>query len=122
MPRVRLAALSAPGPSADKQEHLDDIMHGAGPAQKRRLVKAMDELTFRWATNTLPEACRWLLNTQILFLRKDREPTRKIFDDSEWLSFLDGSALSDIPWESVDAVRREVEADAPLAVLQGSLN
>jgi hypothetical protein len=30
IPWVRLARLTAPGPSGDRQEHLDDIIEGAG--------------------------------------------------------------------------------------------
>ena len=90
LPWVRLAPLSAPGPSGDRQEHLDDIMKSAGASQKRRLVRCLDDLTVRWATGNVPDSCRWLLNTQVLFLKKGQEPTSKEFDDNDWLD----SALS----------------------------
>ena len=50
---------------------MDDILRSCGPAVRRRLMRALDELTVRWAAGTLPDARRWLLNTQLLFLRKD---------------------------------------------------
>ena len=85
IPWAKIAPLSAAGPSGDRQEHLDDCLAGAGVSQKRRLTRALDELTVRWATGKLPPTCRWLLNTRVLFLMKEREATSKEFDDNEWL-------------------------------------
>jgi hypothetical protein len=73
LPHVRLAPLSAPGPTGDRQEHLDAVVDLAGAGQRRRLFRALDQLTVRWAIGDLPVCCRWLLNTQALFLKKDRE-------------------------------------------------
>ena len=89
------------------------MMRGSGPTQRRRLVRALDELTVRWATNNLPASCRWLLNTQLLFLRKSREPTAKQFDDEEWLRAVqDDDWQQDIAEDDVDSYGDEVEADA----------
>ena len=119
IPWVHMAPLSAPGPSGDRQEHLDDILGGAGASQRRRLTRALDELTVRWATNQLPPACRWMLNTQVLFLKKEREPTSKEFDDHEWLRTLSehtevpGAARQwdqDIPNPDVMEVGPEINA------------
>eukprot|EP00975_Prorocentrum_lima_P061188 12827491-Prorocentrum_lima.AAC.1 len=55
-------------------------------SQRRRLVKILNELTVRWATNRLPPACGWLLDTQVIFLRKDRNEAKQ-FDDEVWLEF-----------------------------------
>ena len=109
IPWARLAALTAPGPSCKRQEHLDDIINGAGRSQRRRLTRALDELTVRWATNRLSHACRWMLNTQVLFLKKEKEPTCNEFDDNEWLRTLpdeaiDGEWLQDVPEADVAAV------------------
>ena len=88
------------------------MTRGSGPTQRRRLVRALDELTVRWATNTLPATCRWLLNTQVLFLRKSREPTAKQFDDEEWLREMRNSEwFQDVAEEEVDAYGEELEAD-----------
>ena len=32
-----------------------------------------------------PEECRFLLNTQLMFLKTEKEPTTKMFDDDEWI-------------------------------------
>eukprot|EP00973_Karenia_brevis_P063539 8829687-Karenia_brevis.AAC.1 len=64
IPWVHLAPWSAPGPTGDRQEHLDDMLSNAGASQKRRLKRDLDELTVRWAVNKLPSTCRWLPNTQ----------------------------------------------------------
>lgn len=47
-------------------------------------MRALDELTVRLAAGTLPDACRWLLNTQALLLRKDVDNKNKGFDDKQW--------------------------------------
>ena len=81
IPWARLATLTASGPSCERQEHLDAIINGAGQSQRRRLTRALDVLTVRWATNRLSHACWWMLNTQALVLRKEKERTCKEFDD-----------------------------------------
>ena len=88
IPWAHLSPLTAPGPSGERQEHLDDVLDAAGPRQRRRLVQALDTLAVLWAANRLPPTCAWLLNTQILFLRKDREPRDKTFDDEAWIASL----------------------------------
>ena len=88
LPQVRMAPMCAAGPSGERQEHLDDIIKFAGISQRRRLFRAIDELTVRWAIGDLPGTCRWLLNTQVMFLQKVREPHCKIFDDEEWVATL----------------------------------
>ncbi len=88
IPVVKLAPWSAPGPSGDRQEHVDDMYRGCTPGQRRRLNRVLDELTVRWAINALPPTCRWMMNTHALFLRKEREPTSKEFDDDEWIQWL----------------------------------
>ena len=56
-------------------------------------MRALDELTVRWAAGTLPDACVWLLNTQPLFLRKDVEGKNKDFDDEQW-------TLEELSWDA----------------------
>ena len=38
LPLTRLPALSAPGPTGERQEQLDDILRSCGPAVRRRLM------------------------------------------------------------------------------------
>jgi len=88
LPWVRLPPLSAPGPSGERPEHLEDILNSTHTSAKRKLLRALDKLTVRWATGSLPDTCRWLLNTRVMFLRKDREPVDNDFDDVDWLTTL----------------------------------
>ena len=115
IPVGKIAPWSAPGPTADRQEHFDDMMRGSTPGQRRRLNRALDDLTVRWVINALPVTCRWMLNTQALFLRKDREPVSKEFDDEEWIRWLlqDGGAewAQDISEADVEHVGAEMEVD-----------
>ena len=47
-----------------------------------------ERVTIKWATGDLPEGCRFLLNTQLMFLKKEKDPTSKQFDDDEWIRSL----------------------------------
>ena len=82
---VKLAPMSAPDPTGERQEHLDAIISFAGVGQRRRLCRGLDILTIKWAIGDLPEECRFLLNTQLMFLKKEKDPTTKLFDDDEWI-------------------------------------
>ena len=84
LPHVKLSLTSAPGPTGERQEHLDAIVSFAGAGQRRRLFRALDKVTHKWSAGDLPEECRFLLNTQLMFLRKEKDPTSKQFDD-EWI-------------------------------------
>ena len=62
-------------------------------------ARGLDILTIKWATGDLPEECRFLLNTQMMFLKKEKDPTTKHFDDDEWIrSLMEAQvATADIP-------------------------
>ena len=56
----------------------------------------------------MPGACRWLLTTQLLFLRKDAKSKNKDFDDEQW-------TLEEHPWDAdipEAATMTQEEADA----------
>ena len=111
IPWTHLAPLSAPGPSGDRQEHLDDCLAGAGVSHRRRLVRCLDDLTVAWATNTLPPVCRWMLNTQALFLVKEKEPSCKYFNDEEWLQAVPEADVAEVgPEMEVDTGSEQVPA------------
>lgn len=73
IPMPRFAALSAPGPSGERAEHLAECLETRRVVVKRRLHRALDHLTVRAARGTLPKGANWLLHTQLTFLKKDRE-------------------------------------------------
>ena len=85
LPVVKIPPKCATGPSGERQEHIDDIVKFAGISVRKRLFCALDKLTIQWSRGGLPDTCRWLLNTQALFLIKQCEPECKQFDDIEWL-------------------------------------
>ena len=60
-------------------------------------------LTIRWAIGDLPQECRFLLNTQLMFLKKEKDPTSKQFDDDEWIRSLTEAQeiTADVPEDSV---------------------
>ena len=71
--------------------------------RRRRLFRGLDIVTIKWATGDLPEECRFLLNTQLMFLKREKDPTSKHFDDDEWIrSLTEAQELTtDIPEDSV---------------------
>ena len=77
--------MGAPGPTGERQEHLDAIVSFAEAGQRRSLFREHDILAIKWATGDLPEECRFLLHTQLMFLKKEKDPTSKQFDDDEWI-------------------------------------
>ena len=53
------------------------------------MFRVLDVLTGKWATLILPEERHFLLNTQLMFLRKEKEPPQqKWLDDDEWIRSL----------------------------------
>ena len=85
LPHGKLSPVSAGGPIGERQEHLDAVVSFAGAGQRRRLFRGLDLLTIKWAKGDLPEECRFLLNTQLMFLKKEKDPKPKQFDDDEWI-------------------------------------
>ena len=111
LPHVKLSPMSAPGPSGERHEHLDSVVSFAGAGQRRRLFRGLDILTILWATGGLPEECRFLLNTQLTFLKKKKDPTTKQFDDDEWIRSLTEAqeVTTDIPEDSVTYDQQDVD-------------
>ena len=60
-------------------------------------------LTIKWAIGDLPAECRFLRNTQLMFLKKEKDPTSKQFDDDEWIRSLTEAReiTADVPEDSV---------------------
>ena len=104
-------ANECPGATRERQEHLDAIVSFAGGGQRRRLFRGIDILTIKWATGDLPEECRFLLNTQLMFLKKEKYPTSKQFDDGQWIRSLAEAQeiTTDVPEDSVVYDQQEVD-------------
>ena len=101
-----------PGPPQNLQglqTTTKDPQCGAG--QRRRLFRGLDILTIKWATGDLPEECRFLLNTQLMFMKKEKDPTSKQFDDDEWIRSLTEAQeiTTDIPEDSVTCDQQHVD-------------
>ena len=103
LPHVKLAPMSALGPSGERQEHFDALVSFAGARQKRRLFRGLDFVTTKWATGDLPEECRFFFNTQLMFLKKEKDTISKQFGDDEWIRSLTEAreTTSDVPEDSV---------------------
>ena len=55
----------------------------ASAEQRRRTCRVLDVPTVKWAVGDLPEECLFFLNKQLMFLKREKEPTTKMFDDDE---------------------------------------
>ena len=84
LPRVSLPNLTAPGPSGERPEHLSDCLSANCAGPKRRLRRALDAFTVQWATGTVCNDARWLLNTSMFWLKKDAGVDLKD-EDEAWL-------------------------------------
>ena len=112
LPHVKLSPMSAPGPAGDRLEHLErHCLSFAGAGQRRRLLRGLDTLTIKWAVGDLPEECRFVLNAQLMFLKKEKNPTSKQFDDDEWIRSLAEvqEVMTDIPEDSVTYDQQDVD-------------
>ena len=76
LPRVKLAPMSGPGPNGERQEHLGAIIAFARAGQRRRVFRILDILTVKWTTGDVPAECRCLLNTQLMFLKREKTPVQ----------------------------------------------
>ena len=75
------------------------------------MFRGLDILTIKWATGDLLEECRFLLNTQLMFLKKVKDPTSKQFDDDEWIRSLAEAqeTATDVPEDSVMYDQQDVD-------------
>jgi hypothetical protein len=87
IPIPHFPALSQPGPSGERPEHLDKCLACQHVGFRRRLMRALDVLTVRAARGRLPTCSRWLLNTSVIFLRKGGEEEDDD-EDKQWLRML----------------------------------
>ena len=108
-----IASLPAPmsGPTGERQEHLDAIASFAGAEQRRRLFRGLDVLTIKRTIGDLPEECRLFLNTQLMFMKKEKDPTTKLFDDDKWIRSLTEAQkiTADVPEDSVTYDQQAVD-------------
>eukprot|EP00973_Karenia_brevis_P060931 8473136-Karenia_brevis.AAC.1 len=95
MPCPRIAPHSAPGRSGERPEHLEACLATKSDGSRRRFRGALDKLTIGWATGTLPKSARWLMDTAVMFLKKDKELKVEDFDEDEWLHDLQEDGLED---------------------------
>ena len=67
---VRFAAMSAPGPSGARPEHLREALAARSRQASNRLLTALDSLMAAAARGVLPEGMRWLTRSRLVFLKK----------------------------------------------------
>ena len=99
LPHVKLAL----DPTGERRERLDAIVSFAGAGQRPLLFRGLDILTIEWAIGDLPEECRFLLDTQLMFLQREMDLTSQQVDDDEWIRSLTEAQeiTADVPEDSV---------------------
>ena len=99
----------------ERQEHLDAIVSFAGAGQKGRLFRCLDILTIKWATGDL------LLDARLMFLKTEKDPTSKQFDDDEWIrSLTEAQQVStDVPEDSVTYDQQDVDPEKVRPIQMG---
>ena len=73
-----------PGPSGDTYEHLMDCLACNEHGPRKRLRRALDNLTYRWMAGNLPDSARWLLDTELFWVSKEKQGV-ELDDDTAWL-------------------------------------
>ena len=68
--RPKFPPLTAPGPTGERPEHLELALSEAGYRSRKRLLKALDVLTAQWAVGGITDHAAWMLDTQLIWLRK----------------------------------------------------
>ena len=71
---VRFKALSAPGPSGARPEHLRDMLQCGRRRVTNRLLRALPATQAFAKAGSLPPAWKWVLRTRLIFLRKKQGP------------------------------------------------
>ena len=71
LPHVKLAPMSAPGSTGERQEHLDAVISFAGAGQRRRLFRGLDIHSFTWRTRRMP-----ILPQHAVHVLEERSPSR----------------------------------------------
>ena len=67
---VRFPGLTAAGPTGARPEHLRESLQCRKRAQATRLLKALARLVDLGKAGNLPDSCRWILDSKLVFLRK----------------------------------------------------
>ena len=64
---AKLAPMSAPD--------MDAVISFVFAGQGKRLFRGLDIVTIKWAIGDTPEECQFVFNTQLMFLKKEKDPT-----------------------------------------------
>ncbi len=86
MPWTTFPALTAPGPTGERHEHLRDCMETQHAAKKRQMRRKLDELTIQVALGKLSVHARWLLDTSLIWLNKQSDKQGDNADGEDWLT------------------------------------
>lgn len=72
---VRFAALSGPGPSGMRPEHIRDMLNCGRRRISNRLLRALQVTEALAAGGDLPDAWRWMLDSRLAYIKKKRSST-----------------------------------------------
>ena len=71
---VRFPAMSAPGPSGTRPEHLREALSVRSRPVANRLLSALGQFIDAASSGSLPEGLRWITRSRLVFLRKKSGP------------------------------------------------
>ena len=69
---VRYSALTAPGPTGMRPEHLKELLGVRQRSAANRLIRALGQLHLAMASGGLGAHARWLLRTRLMWLKKKK--------------------------------------------------
>jgi len=82
---ISFKPMSGTGPSSCRPEHIQDLLSVRKRALKRRLFRLLERAVENALDGTLPQACRWILDTSATFLDKQGTDTPRPIRAGEWL-------------------------------------
>ena len=94
IPLPSFPALSAPGPSGERGEHLEQAACCPHVSMRKRFRKALDAMTLLAAQGNLPDEAAWILNTAVTYL--DKTKTQNMDEDEEWLWQLTNTPINGV--------------------------
>ena len=116
----KILGQQCPGPTGERQEHLDAIASSAGDGQKRRLFRGLGVLTIKCVGR---ETCRKSAASSSTRSSCScrRKKTSKQFDDDEWIRSLTEAheITTDVPEDSVMYDQYEVDSQKVRVVSDG---
>ncbi len=115
LPWASFPSCVQPGPTGDTYEHLLDCLACSEFGPRKRLRKALEQLTVLWMVGGLPDSARWMLDTYLFWASKEKQGVDLEDEDSAWL--IEADAASEEPSDCPPTNEPGNAGDPPTAAM-----